>query len=276
MDILALQARKYNWLVVTAITVSALGYFVDMYDVYLFNAVRIQSLTSLGVAEKDLLSTGISIIDWTFTGMLVGGVVWGIIGDKKGRIKVLFGSIILYSLATFATGMVENITQYKILRLISGFGLAGELGGGVTLVCELMKPAKRGYGTLLIGAMGLYGIVLASFIAHHFYWRTAYIIGGSMGVILLILRVSVVESGLFEKSLANSNIQRGNFFRLITKRKLVFKYLKLILIGAPVTFIVGIMISAAPEFGKQFGICDGDGSTRAADSDTDVSSEPVS
>jgi len=254
MDILALPARKYNWLVATAIVVSALGYFVDMYDVYLFNVVRIQSLTSLGVAEKDLLSAGISIMDWTFTGMIIGGVVWGVLGDKKGRIKVLFGSIILYSLGTFATAFVESVIQYKILRLISGFGLAGELGVGVTLICELMKPAKRGYGTLLIAVMGLYGIVLASFIAHHFYWRTAYIIGGCMGIILLILRVSVAESGLFEKSLANSNIQRGNFFRLITKRKLVLNYLRLILIGAPVTFIVGILISTAPEFGKQFGM----------------------
>lgn len=253
MDI-ALPVKKYSWLITTAIIVSALGYFVDMYDVYLFNVVRIQSLSSLGVAEKDLLATGISIMDWTFSGMLIGGVVWGILGDKKGRLKVLFGSIIIYSLATFATSFVESVTQYKILRLIAGFGLAGELGAGVTLICELMKPAKRGYGTLLIAAMGLYGIVFASFIAHHFYWRTAYIIGSCMGIVLLILRVSVSESGLFEKSLANSNIRRGNFFRLITKKKLVFKYLKLILIGAPTTFVIGVMVSAAPEFGKQFGM----------------------
>ncbi len=251
---IALSARKYNWLITTAIIVSALGYFVDMYDVYLFNVVRIQSLSSLGVAEKDLLTTGISIMDWTFIGMLTGGVVWGIMGDKKGRLKVLFGSIIIYSLATFATSFVETVTQYKILRLISGFGLAGELGAAVTLICELMKPLKRSYGTLLIVAMGLYGIVFASFIAHHFYWRTAYIIGSCMGIVLLILRISVSESGLFKKSLEDTHIKRGNFFKLITKKKLVFKYLKLILIGSPVTFVIGVMVSAAPEFGKQFGM----------------------
>lgn len=251
---IAIHAKKINWLITTAIVVSALGYFVDMYDVYLFNVVRIQSLTSLGVAEKDLLTTGISIMDWTFTGMFIGGIAWGIIGDKKGRIKVLFGSIILYSIATFATSFVESVTQYKILRLIAGFGLAGELGAGVTLVCELMKPAKRGYGTMLIAAMGLYGIVLASFVAHHFYWRTAYTIGSCMGIVLLILRVSVSESGLFEKSLENPHAGRGNFFKLITKKKLFFTYLKLILIGLPILIIIGVMISGAPEFGKQFGM----------------------
>ena len=253
MDI-ALPAKKYNALITIAIMVSALGYFVDMYDVYLFNVVRIQSLTSLGVAEKDLLTTGISILDWTFTGMLIGGVVWGILGDKKGRLKVLFGSIIIYSLATFATAYVESVTQYKILRLIAGFGLAGELGAGITLICELIKPAKRGYGTVLIAAIGLYGIVLASFIAHHFYWRTAYIIGSCMGIVLLILRISVSESGIFKKSLEDTHIKRGNFLKLISNKKLVFKYLKLILIGSPVTIIVSILASAAPEFGKQFGM----------------------
>ncbi len=251
---ITLSAKKYDWLITVAIIVSALGYFVDMYDVYLFNVVRTQSLTSLGVAEKDLLSTGISIIDWTFTGMFIGGIVWGILGDKKGRLKVLFGSIIIYSLATFATSFVESVTQYKILRLISGFGLAGELGAGVTLICELMKPERRGYGTLLIAATGLYGIVFASFIAHHFNWRTTYIIGSCMGVILLILRISVSESGIFKKSFENSSLQKGNFLKLISKKNLVFKYLKLILIGSPITIIAGILVSAAPEFGKQFGM----------------------
>jgi putative MFS transporter len=167
---------------------------------------------------------------------------------------VLFGSIVIYSLATFATSFVESVTQYKILRFISGVGLAGELGAGITLICELMKPAKRGYGTLLIAATGLYGIVFGSFISHQFNWRTAYIIGSCMGIILLILRISVSESGIFKKSLENSNIERGNFLRLISKKNLVFKYLKLILIGSPITIIVGILASAAPEFGKQFGM----------------------
>jgi MFS family permease len=253
MDI-ALPAKKYNWLIATAIIVSALGYFVDMYDVYLFNVVRTQSLTSLGVAEKDLLTVGISIMDWTFVGMLIGGVVWGVIGDKKGRIKILFGSIIIYSLATFTLSYVQSVMQYKVLRSIAGFGLAGELGAGVTLVCELMKPSKRGYGTMLIAAVGVNGIVFASLVAHYFYWRTSYLIGSGMGVLLLILRISVSESGLFERSLENTKIKRGNFFLLISRKKLFFKYVKLILIGLPVLFIIGILITSAPEFGKQFGM----------------------
>ncbi len=251
---IALPAKKHNWLVATAIIVSALGYFVDMFDIYLFNVVRIQSLSSLGVAEKDLLTTGISIINWTYAGMLTGGVLWGVMGDKKGRLKVLFGSIIIYSIATFAISFVENVTQYKTLRFVAGFGLAGELGAGVTLVSELMKPAKRGYGTMVIAVTGIYGVIFASFIGHHFYWRTAYIIGSCMGIVLLILRVSVSESGIFKKSLEKANISRGNFFRIFSKRKLFFKYLKLILIALPIMVIVGIIVSSAPEFGKQFGL----------------------
>jgi MFS family permease len=253
MDI-AFPSKKYNWVIATAIIVSALGYFVDLYDVYLFNVVRTQSLTSLGVPEKDLLNIGISIIDWTFAGMLIGGVVWGVIGDKKGRMKILFGSIILYSIATFVTSYVENVMQYKLVRLIAGFGLAAELGAGTTLVCELMKPSKRGYGTMLIAAVGMNGIIFASLVAHYFYWRTAYLIGSGMGVLLLILRIGVSESGLFERSLEDPKIKRGNFILLFSKKKLFLKYLKLILIGLPILFISGVMITGAPEFSKQVGM----------------------
>jgi len=253
MDI-AIHPKKYNWLIATAIIVSALGYFVDMYDVYVFNIVRTQSLISLGVAEKDVLTTGISIMDWTFSGMLIGGIVWGVMGDRKGRIKILFGSIIIYSLATFAISFVKSVWQYKLFRFVAGFGLAGELGAGVTLVCELMKPSKRVYGAMVISAVGLNGIVFASLVAHHFYWRTTYTIGSCMGVILLLLRLSVSESGLFTKSLENSNIRRGNFIMLFSRRKLFFKYLKLILIGLPVLLILGIIVTGAPEFGRQFGM----------------------
>jgi len=246
--------KQYHWLVVSAILVSALGYFVDLYDLFIFNVVRTESLTSLGVAQKDLLSVGIGILDWTFTGMVLGGVIWGMLGDRKGRLKVLFGSIIIYSLANLATAYIETVSQYKLLRFISGFGLAGELGAGVTLVCELMTPAKRGYGPMLIAAMGLYGIVLASYVSHHFYWRTAYIIGSCMGAVLLVLRVSVSESALFKKTLKIHSVSRGKFWLLFTRKKLFLKYLKLILIGLPTFLIVGVIVTGAPEFGKQFGM----------------------
>jgi putative MFS transporter len=249
-----LPAKKHNRVIISAILVSALGYFVDLYDVYIFNVVRVQSLTSLGITQNNLLGVGISIMNWTFAGMILGGIFWGVLGDKKGRLKVLFGSIIIYSLATLANAFIQDVTQYKICRLIAGFGLAGELGAGVTLVCELMKPAKRGYGPVLIAAMGLYGIVLGSYISNHFYWRTAYIIGSCMGGVLLVLRISVSESPLFKKALESVSNRRGNILLIFTRRRLFSRYLKLILIGLPMYLIVGIMVTAAPEFGRKFGM----------------------
>ena len=237
------------------ILVAALGYFVDIYDLILFSVVRIKSLKELGVAEDDLLSVGADIINSQMLGMLVGGILWGILGDKKGRLSVLFGSIIVYSLANIANGFVTNVTAYTIIRFIAGVGLAGELGAGITLVSESMPKEKRGYGTMIVAGVGLFGAVAAALIGGHYAWQTSYFIGGGMGLLLLFLRVGLVESGMFKEA-KGSNVQRGNIFMLFNNAKRFKKYLACILIGLPLWFVVGVLITFSPEFGKALGATD--------------------
>lgn len=233
--------------------VSTLGYFVDVYDLLLFSVVRSKSLRELGIPEEALLESGLSLLNWMLIGMMAGGVVWGILGDKKGRRSVLFGSILIYSLANFLNAYVTDIGTYKMLRLLAGFGLAGELGAGITLVCELMRPDRRAYGTLLITAIGLLGAVFAAYIGQYFDWRFAYKLGGLMGFALLFLRIGSRESMIFEKS-QDLNISHGNFLQLITRKDLLLRYLKLILLGLPIFFVIGILVTATPEFAKAFGM----------------------
>lgn len=237
------------------ILVAALGYFVDIYDLILFSVVRIKSLKELGVAEDDLLSIGADIINSQMLGMLVGGILWGVLGDKKGRLSVLFGSIIVYSLANIANGFVTNVTAYTIIRFIAGVGLAGELGAGITLVSESMPKEKRGYGTMIVAGVGLFGAVAAALIGGHYAWQTSYFIGGGMGLLLLFLRVGLVESGMFKEA-KGSNVQRGNIFMLFNNAKRFKKYLACILIGLPLWFVVGVLITFSPEFGKALGATD--------------------
>lgn len=231
------------------VIVAALGYFVDIYDLLLFSIVRIESLKSLGVAETNLLSEGVFLINMQMGGLLIGGIFWGILGDKKGRIAVLFSSILIYSLANLLNGLVVNVTQYGILRLIAGIGLAGELGVGITLVAEILPKEIRGYGTSLVAGVGMLGAVLAYFIADYFQWRIAYFIGGGLGLLLLLMRVKVFESGIFEKA-KKENLSRGNIMELFTSRKQFYKYIRCILIGVPVWFVAGILMTFSPEFGK--------------------------
>ncbi len=236
-----------------AVLVAALGYFVDIYDLLLFSIVRISSLKSIGVAESDLLSTGSMLLSMQMAGMLVGGIIWGILGDKKGRLSVLFGSIIMYSLANIANGFVQSVEMYALLRVVAGIGLAGELGAGVTLVSEIMPKETRGWGTTIIGAIGLLGAVLAALIGEEFAWRTCFFIGGGMGFALLALRIGVYESGMFEH-VKKQNISRGNFLKIFASKKNAWKYLRVIGIGTPSWFVVGILITFSPEFGKVFGM----------------------
>lgn len=231
------------------VIVAALGYFVDIYDLLLFSIVRVESLKSLGVPEGSLLSNGVFLINMQMGGLLLGGILWGVMGDKRGRISVLFSSILIYSLANLANGFVTNVEQYAILRFIAGVGLAGELGVGITLVAEILPKEIRGYGTSLVAGVGMLGAVLAYFIAEHFNWRIAYFIGGGLGLLLLFMRVKVFESGIFEK-VKEKSVSRGNFFHLFTSRKQFFKYLRCILIGVPVWLIAGILMTFSPEFGK--------------------------
>lgn len=234
------------------ITVAALGYFVDMYDLVLFSVIRVASLKSIGVADEDLLSVGVILMNAQMIGMLVGGLLWGILGDKKGRLQVLFGSILMYSLANIANGFVTDITTYGIIRFIAGVGLAGELGAGITLVAESMSKEKRGYGTMLVASIGLLGAVVAGLVGDKFEWQTAYFIGGGMGLILLALRIGVMESGMFNK-IQHKNVRKGDFLMIFTKWSRLKKYINCTLIALPTWFVVGILITFAPEFGKYLG-----------------------
>ncbi|WP_316784434.1 MFS transporter [Pedobacter frigiditerrae] len=234
------------------IIVAALGYFVDIYDLILFSVVRVASLKSLGVSADDMLSVGASIINSQMFGMLVGGILWGILGDKKGRLSVLFGSIIVYSLANIANGFVTTVPAYIVIRFIAGVGLAGELGAGITLVTESMSKENRGYGTMIVAGVGLFGAVAAALIGGHYAWQTSYFIGGGMGLLLLFLRVGLAESGLFKEA-KEANIQRGNMWMLFNNGSRFKKYLCCILIGLPLWFVVGVLITFSPEFGKALG-----------------------
>lgn len=228
-----------------AILVSALGYFVDIYDLLLFLIVRKPSLAALGIPDTGLAEYLFSI---QMAGMLVGGIFWGVLGDKKGRLSVLFGSITMYSIANIANAFVTNIEQYAILRFVAGIGLAGELGAGVTLVSELMPKDKRGYGTMIVAGFGIFGAVAASLIGKYASWTTAYIVGGVGGIALLLLRIGVTESGMFENVLRNE-VARGRFLSLFANRARALKYLYCILIGVPLWFVIGILIGRSDKFG---------------------------
>ena len=238
-----------------AVVVAALGYFVDIYDLILFSIVRVASLTELGVVPGTpaMTNQGLFLINMQMGGMLVGGILWGILGDKKGRLSVLFGSILLYSLANIANGFVQTIDQYAWLRLVAGIGLAGELGAGITLVSESLPKEKRGYGTMIVATIGVSGALLGYWVAK-FGWRNAYFVGGGLGLALLLLRVSVFESGMFEQVQARAEVARGNFLSLFSNPARLGKYLRILLIGVPLWFVVGILVTLAPEFGKALGL----------------------
>lgn len=233
--------------------VSALGYFVDIYDLILFSIVRITSLKSLGFSGHELFDYGVLLINMQMGGMLIGGIIWGILGDKKGRISVLFGSIFLYSIANIANGFVTDLPQYAVLRFIAGVGLAGELGAGITLVSEVMPKETRGYGTMTVATVGIFGAVVAALVGDFFDWRTAYFIGGGMGIALLILRIGVYESGMYN-AIKKSTVLKGGFHKLFTNKANFIKYIHCIAVGLPIWYIVGVLITFSPEFAKAFGL----------------------
>jgi putative MFS transporter len=237
--------------IILLVLVASLGYFVDIYDLLVFSIVRKASLLDIGVSPDDVLSQGIFIINLQVLGLLIGGILWGVMGDKLGRIKVLFGSILLYSIANFSNGFVHDVNTYAIIRFIAGIGLAGELGAGITLVTESMSKERRGYGAMIVSAVGLLGAAAAVFAAKY-GWRNAYFIGGVLGILLLLLRLGTFESGMF-KNMEQTNVSKGNFFMLFTNYKRFKKYLFCILIGAPSWLLTGVLVTLAPEFGKVLG-----------------------
>jgi len=238
-----------------AVIVAALGYFVDIYDLLLFTIVREPSLQGLGVNLQDgkaVLAASTQIINWQMVGLLIGGILWGIMGDKKGRLSVLFGSIILYSVANFITGYVQTTDQYAHARFIAGIGLAGELGAGITLVSELLPKGKRGIGTSLVAGIGLFGAVFAYFTFKFTNdWRLCYKIGGGLGIALLFLRISVSESGMF-RNVRQQNVSRGNILMFFTNGYRFKKYILAILIGLPTWFVIGILVNYSNRFASVF------------------------
>ena len=249
-----MQQKKYGVFSLPVI-VGALGFFVDIYDLLLFNIVRKSSFADLGVAESAMKNIGEKTISLQMIGLAVGGIIWGILGDKKGRKSVLFGSILLYSLATIANGFVNDIDQYMWLRFIAGLGLAGELGASITLTSELLPKEKRAIGASIIATAGVLGSITAYFV-HDLSgenWRLSYFIGGSMGIALLFLRVRVLESHMYDK-MKQATVKLGNYWMLLNNRDRFFRYLRGILIGLPVWYIIGVLITFADEFAKQFGI----------------------
>lgn len=236
------------------VIVAALGYFVDIYDLVLFSIVRVPSLKALGLSGKDLVDQGVFLLNMQMVGMLLGGILWGVLGDRKGRLKIMFGSIFLYSMANFANGFVDSISAYATLRFIAGIGLAGELGAGITLVSEVLHKTVRGCGTMIVASVGVSGAILANFIAKHFDWRNAFIIGGILGLCLLALRFGVMESGMFSSMKVQDQVSKGNFLSLFTSRDRFGRFLHSILIGLPSWFVVGVLITFSPEFAKMLGV----------------------
>ncbi|MBK5297422.1 MAG: MFS transporter [Vicinamibacteria bacterium] len=235
------------------ILVAALGYFVDIYDLILFSIVRVPSLTALGVSGGALLESGVLLLNMQMAGMLVGGIAWGVMGDRRGRLSVLFGSILLYSIANIANAFVQDVSTYAVLRFVAGVGLAGELGAGITLVSEILPKEVRGYGTTIVASVGVMGAVVAVLVGDAFDWRIAYMVGGAMGLALLVLRVGVFESGLFE-GVKQTTVARGNFFALFANQARARRYLSVVLVGLPIWYVIGILITFAPEIGTAVGV----------------------
>ncbi len=249
-----MQPKSYGIFSLPVI-VGSLGFFVDIYDLLLFSIVRKSSFRELGVSEEAMKTVGESIISWQMVGLTIGGILWGILGDKKGRKEVLFGSILLYSLATIANGLVTTIGQYTVLRFIAGLGLAGELGASITLTSELLPKHKRGIAAAIIATSGVMGTITA-YTVYYFSgedWRLCYFIGGGMGLALLFLRVRVLESGMYD-AVKNAKVPLGNFLMFLNSRSRFLRYLRAITIGLPVWYVIGVLISFSDEFAKRFGI----------------------
>ncbi len=257
----AQQTKNLNKLIIVA----ALGYFVDIYDLLLFGVERTESLNSIltiqypGISDAVLKTLngiyGKLLLNWQMFGMLIGGVFWGILGDKKGRLSVLFGSILVYSIANILNGMIESTDAYIVLRFVSGFGLAGELGAGITLVSESMSKEKRGYGTMIVATVGVFGAVVAGFMGDVITnWRYSFYLGGGMGLALLILRIGVFESGMFDALKKETHIKKGNVLQLFSHLPSLKKYLSIIFVTVPVWYVMGTLVLFSPELSELMGL----------------------
>ncbi|MEY4117227.1 MAG: hypothetical protein RLZZ116_555 [Planctomycetota bacterium] len=247
---------------VLVIAVAALGYFVDLFDLVLFSILRVPSLKALGVTDPaEITRIGKNLLDIQLLGMLLGGIAFGILGDRLGRLRTLFGSILLYSVANILNAFVTDIWQYEVLRFVAGFGLAGELGAGITLVSEMLPTSRRGIGTTIVATVGLSGAVAAGIVAAGLIfeplpWNYCYLLGGCLGLVLLVLRIGVVESGLFEQARAKEGIHRGNPLQLLWPPRRFARFALVVLSAMPIWFVGGVMFVFAPEIGKAMGIAE--------------------
>ena len=255
------MSSQRNTIFNLAVLVAALGYFVDIYDLLLFSIIRVPSLKDIGLSSEHITTDGEHILSLQMIGLLAGGIFWGILGDKRGRLSVLFGSILLYSIANIANGFVHTVNQYAWVRFAAGIGLAGELGAGITLVSELVSKEKRGIATSLVAGVGLLGAIVAFFVKQYFIqpdntgWRTCYFIGGGLGILLLLLRISVFESGMFQQ-VKKTSVQRGNFLMLLSNGSRFKRYVLSILIGLPTWYVIGVLITFSKEFGAAMHIAE--------------------
>ncbi len=259
--------------IIFLIIVAALGYFVDIYDLVLFGVVKAESLGDImkNASETSIAATGKFLFNMQMLGMLFGGILWGILGDKRGRLKVLFGSILLYSTANLVNAFVTDVTTYAVIRVIAGIGLAGELGAGITLVSEMMSKEKRGYGTMIIVTFGALGAVVASLVGSEgawiaagiervfglvlHNWQVAYVVGGSMGILLLFLRIGTLESSYFHQMQGDANISKGNLKLIFFQRQNLIKYLHCVFVGIPIWYVIGLLImNSKDNFGPFLGV----------------------
>lgn len=267
-----MENSVFNRKTLLLVVVASLGYFVDIYDLVLFGVVKTDSIKTILPEATDAVrsSTGKMLFNLQMIGMFIGGLLWGVLGDKKGRVKVLFGSILLYSLANIANAFVTDIPTYCVIRIIAGIGLAGELGAGITLVSELMPKEKRGYGTMIIVCFGALGAVLAKIVQENgdslgvfvksvfgvsmVNWQIAYIVGGVLGLLLLLIRMGTLESGMFHQ-MNEDGIKRGDLKLIFLKKSNLIKYLQCIVIGIPIWFVIGLIImNSEDNFGPLLGL----------------------
>ena len=253
-----MQPKQYGVFSLPVI-VGALGFFVDIYDLQVFGITRIASLRELGVTGDEATHVGENMLNWQMIGLVIGGICWGVLGDKKGRKSVLFGSILLYSLATIANGFVHDITAYTILRFVAGLGPAGELGASITLTGEMLPKEKRGVAAAIIATSGVMGTIVAYYVQKlsHGDWRLCYFIGGGMGLALLFLRMSVLDSRMYS-TVKEEGVKMGNLLMIVNKRERFFRYFRGIMIGLPVWYVIGILILFSNKFAEKFDIKDFD------------------
>jgi putative MFS transporter len=226
--------------------VASFGYFVDVYDLWVFAAVRVASLKDLGVPTAEIMPTGILLLNLQMGGMLLGGILFGVLGDRMGRTRVMFFSILTYSLATLANAFVPNVETYAVLRFLSGIGLAGELGLGATLISEILPKEKRGLGVGVLVGFGVMGPMAAGLAAQAFDWKTCYLIGGILGLALLALRVRVAESPIFQEA-EKTATRQGDLRLMFESPTRLWRFLGCVALGLPTWLVFGILITFSEE-----------------------------